>query len=147
MAFGESHTELFLPHFWSTVTTKTIFGVALPRRCPSAMARLATDGKLCASEIYGVADNVNSTSARFVNSSLNRLNLFGLRGGYMYYSHGCCQLHISFSLLMSLNWSEKMNSFCNIVFYSILCVWNRNVKEYVLWMFYSCYVMWNSINK
>ncbi|KAG2280381.1 hypothetical protein Bca52824_051601 [Brassica carinata] len=66
----------------------------------SATAHLATDGKLCASEIYGVADNVNGTAARFVNSSFNRLNLFGLRSGYMYYSHGCCQ---SFSLLMSLN--------------------------------------------
>ncbi|CAN6877431.1 unnamed protein product [Brassica oleracea] len=71
-----------------TITTKTIYGVALPRRCPSATARLATDGKLCASEIYGVADN----------SSFNRLNLFGLRGGYMYYSHGCRQLHIYFLL-------------------------------------------------
>ncbi|KAH0874596.1 hypothetical protein HID58_071958 [Brassica napus] len=80
------------------VTTKTISGVALPRRCPSATARLATDGKLCASEIYGVADNVNNTSAKFVNSSLDRLNLFGLRSGYMYYSHGCRQLHISFLL-------------------------------------------------
>ena len=145
MVFGESHAELFLTHFWSTVTTKTISGVALPRRCPSATARLATDGKLCASEIYGVADNVNGTAARFVNSSFNRLNLFGLRGGYMYYSHGCRQLHISFLLWMFLNWSEKMNSFCNIVFYTILCVWNRNVKQYVLWMFYSCYVMWNSM--
>ncbi|CAG7864650.1 unnamed protein product [Brassica rapa] len=66
-------------------------------RCPSAMTRFATDKKLCASEIYGVADNVNGTAARFVNSSFNHLNLFGLRGGYMYYSHGCCQLHISFS--------------------------------------------------
>ncbi|CAN6988930.1 unnamed protein product [Brassica rapa subsp. trilocularis] len=81
-----------------TLTTKTISGVALPRRCPSATARLATDGKLCASEIYGVADNVNGTAARFVNPSFNRLNLFGLRGGYMYYSHGCRQLHISFFL-------------------------------------------------
>ncbi|WZZ89923.1 hypothetical protein YC2023_118502 [Brassica napus] len=52
-------------------------------RCPSATARLATDGKLCASEIYGVADNVNGTAARFVNSFFNRLNLFGLRGGYI----------------------------------------------------------------
>ncbi|CAN6866059.1 unnamed protein product, partial [Brassica oleracea] len=74
-----------------SVTTKTISGVDLPRRCPSATARLATDGKHCASEIYGVA-------ARFVNSSFNCFNLFGLRGGYMYYSHGCCQLHISFLL-------------------------------------------------
>ncbi|CAF1892713.1 unnamed protein product [Brassica oleracea var. botrytis] len=73
---------------------------ATPRRWLSATAHLATDGKLCASEIYGVADNVNGTAARFVNSSFNRLNLFGLRSGYMYYSHGCCQ---SFSLLMSLN--------------------------------------------
>ncbi|CAN6974328.1 unnamed protein product [Brassica rapa subsp. trilocularis] len=77
------------------VTTKTIFGVALPRRCPSATARLATDGKLCASEIYGVVVNVN---ARFVNTSFNCLNLFGLRGGYMYYSHGYRQLHIFFLL-------------------------------------------------
>ncbi|CAN7032414.1 unnamed protein product, partial [Brassica oleracea var. botrytis] len=44
------------------VTTKTISGVDLPRRCPSATTRLATDGKLCASEIYGVADNVNDTA-------------------------------------------------------------------------------------
>ncbi|KAF2595437.1 hypothetical protein F2Q70_00042401 [Brassica cretica] len=56
--------------------------------CPSATARLATDEKLCASEIYGVADNVNGAAARFVNSSFNRSNLFGLLGGYMYYSHG-----------------------------------------------------------
>ncbi|CAN6890650.1 unnamed protein product [Brassica oleracea var. botrytis] len=62
------------------------------------MTCLAIDGKLCASEIYGVADNVNGTAARFVNSFFNRLNLFGLRGGYMYYSHGCRQLHISFLL-------------------------------------------------
>ncbi|CAN6833471.1 unnamed protein product [Brassica oleracea] len=47
------------------------------------MARLATDGKLYASEIYGVADNVNGAAARFVNSSFNRSNLFGLLGGYM----------------------------------------------------------------
>ncbi|CAG7894996.1 unnamed protein product [Brassica rapa] len=80
------------------VTTKTISGVALPRRCPSATARLATDGKLCASEIYGVAVNVNDTAARFVNTSFNCLNLFGLRGGYMYYSHGYRQLHIFFLL-------------------------------------------------
>ena len=145
MAFGESHTELFLSHFWFTVTTKTISGVTLSRRCPSAMARLATGGKYCASEIYGVADNVNGTAARFVNSFFNRLNLFGLRGGYMYYSHGCRQLHISFLLWLFFNRSEKMNFFCNIVFYTILCVWNRNVKQYVLWMFYSCYVMWNSM--
>ncbi|KAF2568407.1 hypothetical protein F2Q68_00027630 [Brassica cretica] len=52
-------------------------------RCPSATARLATDGKLYASEIYGVADNVNGAAARFVNSSFNRSNLFGLLGGYM----------------------------------------------------------------
>ncbi|CAF2053921.1 unnamed protein product, partial [Brassica oleracea] len=71
---------------------------ALPRRCPSATARLATDGKLCASEIYGVADNVNGAAARFVNSFFNRSNLFGLLGGYMYYSHGYRQLHISLSL-------------------------------------------------
>ncbi|CAG7870011.1 hypothetical protein HID58_022443 [Brassica napus] len=58
------------------VTTKTIYGVALSRRCPSATPRLATDGKLCASEIYGVADNVNGTAARFVNTSFNRFNLF-----------------------------------------------------------------------
>ncbi|CAN6985649.1 unnamed protein product, partial [Brassica oleracea var. botrytis] len=56
------------------VTTKTISGVALPRRWPSATAHLATDGKLCSSEIYGVAVNVNGTAARFVNSSFNRLN-------------------------------------------------------------------------
>ncbi|CAF2071956.1 unnamed protein product [Brassica napus] len=62
------------------------------------MARLATDRKYCASEIYGVADNVNGTAARFVNSSFNCFNLFGLRGSYMYYSHGCRQLHISFLL-------------------------------------------------
>ena len=143
MVFGESHTELFLTHFWSTLTTKTISGVSLARRCPSATARLATERKLCAFEIYGVADN--GTAEKFVNSSFNRLNLFGLRGSYMYYSYGCRQLHISFLLWMFLNWSEKMNSFCNIVFYIILCVWNRNVKQYVLWMFYSCYVMWNSM--
>ncbi|CAN6824500.1 unnamed protein product, partial [Brassica oleracea] len=47
---------------------------ALPRRWPSATAHLATDGKLCSSEIYGVAVNVNGTAARFVNSSFNRLN-------------------------------------------------------------------------
>ncbi|WZZ23044.1 hypothetical protein YC2023_124431 [Brassica napus] len=85
------------------VTTKTIYGVALPRRCPSATPRLATDGKLCASEIYGVVDNVNGTAARFVNTSFNRFNLFGLRGGYMCYSHGCRQLHIYFLLGMFLN--------------------------------------------
>ncbi|KAL0668139.1 hypothetical protein Bca4012_030843 [Brassica carinata] len=84
-------------------TTMPSYRTALPRRWLSATARLATDGKLCASEIYRVADNVNGTVARFVNSSFNRLNIFSLRGGYMYYSHGCCQLHISFSLLMSLN--------------------------------------------
>ena len=133
------------PFLIHCVTTKTISEVALPMRCPSAMTRFATDKKLCASEIYGVANNVNGTTARFVNSSFNHLNLFGLRGGYMYYSHGCRQLHISFFLWMFLNWPEKMNSFCNTVFYTILCVWNRNVKQYVLWMFYSCYVMWNSM--
>ncbi|KAF2592690.1 hypothetical protein F2Q70_00043874 [Brassica cretica] len=81
---------------YTTVTTKTISGVALARRCPSATARLATEMKLCAFEIYGVADNVNGTAEKFVNSSFNHLNLFGLRGSYMYYSYGCRQLHISF---------------------------------------------------
>ncbi|WZZ62230.1 hypothetical protein YC2023_062337 [Brassica napus] len=84
----------------SRLTTKIIFGVALPRRCPSAMARLATDRKLCASEIYGVADNVNGTAARFVNSSFNRLNLFGLRGGYIMrkYNSDIRLLHTSWTL-------------------------------------------------
>ncbi|KAF2576836.1 hypothetical protein F2Q68_00005796 [Brassica cretica] len=52
------------------------------------MAHLATDGKLYASEIYGVTDNVNGAAAGFVNSSFNPPNLFSLLGGYMYYSHG-----------------------------------------------------------
>ncbi|CAF1829357.1 unnamed protein product [Brassica napus] len=54
---------------------------------PSATARLATDRNLCAFEIYGVADNVNGDTARFVNSSFNRSNLFGLLGSYIYYSY------------------------------------------------------------
>ncbi|KAG5415392.1 hypothetical protein IGI04_002959 [Brassica rapa subsp. trilocularis] len=37
-------------------------------------------------------------AARFVNSSFNLLDLFGLLGGYMYHSHRCCQLHLSLSL-------------------------------------------------
>ncbi|CAN7041841.1 unnamed protein product [Brassica rapa subsp. trilocularis] len=47
--------------------------VAFPRRCPSATVRLATDGKLRASEIYGVADNVNGAAARCVDYLL-RIN-------------------------------------------------------------------------
>ncbi|WZY77291.1 hypothetical protein YC2023_023675 [Brassica napus] len=43
------------------------------RRCPSATVRLATDGKLRASEIYGVADNVNGAAARCVDYLL-RIN-------------------------------------------------------------------------
>ncbi|KAF3539063.1 hypothetical protein F2Q69_00021471 [Brassica cretica] len=56
---------------------------------PSATVRLAIDGKLRTSEIYGVADNVNAAATSFINSSFNRPNLLGLLGGYMYYSHGC----------------------------------------------------------
>ncbi|KAL0688995.1 hypothetical protein Bca4012_088672 [Brassica carinata] len=80
------------------VTTKTIFEVAFPRRCPYATACLAADGKVRASEIYGVIDNVNGAAARFINFSFNRSNLFSLLGGYMYYSHRCRQLHFSLSM-------------------------------------------------
>ncbi|KAG2291382.1 hypothetical protein Bca52824_038051 [Brassica carinata] len=76
------------------VTTKTIYGVPLPRRCPSATARLATDGKRCASEIYGVADNVNDTDVRFANSSFNLPNLFGLLGGYILFPRMSPVTHI-----------------------------------------------------
>ncbi|KAL0795247.1 hypothetical protein Bca101_066624 [Brassica carinata] len=68
---------------WRRITVKTIYGVAFPRRCLSATAHLATDGKLHASKICEVVDNVNGTAAWFVNSSFNRPNLFGLLGGYM----------------------------------------------------------------
>ncbi|CAF2268168.1 unnamed protein product [Brassica rapa] len=64
------------------------------RRCPSAKARLATDGKLCAYEIYGVADNINGTDVRFVNSSFNRPNLFGLLGGYILFPRMSPVTHI-----------------------------------------------------
>ncbi|KAF3562066.1 hypothetical protein DY000_02017608 [Brassica cretica] len=57
-----------------TLTTKTISGVDLPRRCPSATTRLATDGKLCASEIYGVANNVNDT-ARVTTKTISGVDL------------------------------------------------------------------------
>ncbi|CAH8361992.1 unnamed protein product [Eruca vesicaria subsp. sativa] len=38
------------------------------------MARLATDGKLRASEIYGVADNVNGTAARWLHVLFLRMS-------------------------------------------------------------------------
>ena len=80
-----------------SVTIKTISGIALPRICSFVTARLAIDGKLRVSKIYGVVDNVNA-AARFVNASFNRPDLFSLLGGYMYHSHRCRQLRLCLSL-------------------------------------------------